>query len=222
MTKAEFWRPWALLTFLCALAAAPALAAVDVALVTAIDGGVSRLAEPAPQPVQNFVKLKEGDVLSLDKGARLQIVYFDGGRQETWNGAGKLEVARAESKPTGLAAPQLKQLPAIMVRQIARTPALDVHGRGGATRLRAIVTPEKIAGIEKAYARLKSEAAPDDLNPEFYRLSAFFEVRDLERVEAILAELQQQRGADAQVRMLVSVYQRALKDARPVPPAPAN
>lgn len=218
MTKAEFWRPWALLTFLGALVAAPALAAVDVALVTALDGGVSRVVEKGSQPVQNFVKLKEGDVLSLDKDARLQLVYFDGGRQETWTGAGKLEVARAESKATGLAAPQVRQLPAIMVRQIARTPALDSHGRGGVTRLRAIATPEKIASVEKTYAKLKSEAAPDDLNPEFYRLSGFFEMRDLERVEAVLAELQQQRGADPQVKLLVSVYQRALKEARPVPP----
>lgn len=224
--KVDFWRPLAVLfAFLPAFGTALAqAAAADVALVTALEGNVSRLANGGPQPVQNFVKLKEGDVLALDKGARLQIVYFDGGRQETWAGAGKLAVARGESKATGLAAPEVRQLPAIMVKQIARTPALDTHGRGGVTRLRSIATPEKIAGVEKTYAKLKSEAAPDDLNPEFYRLSGFFEMRDLERVETILADLQKQRGGDPQAKLLVSLYKKALKDARVGndKPAPAN
>lgn len=202
------------LTCISFFAAATAQAAADVALVTAINGSVSRVIEKGTQPMQSFVKVKEGDVLSLDKGARLQLVYFDGGRQETWNGAGKLEVAKAESKATGLAAPEVKKLPDVMVRQIARTPALDTHGRGGVTRLRAIATPEKAAKIEEIYAKLKAEAKADDLNPEFYRLSGFFEIRDLDRVEAILADLQKQRGSDPQVKHLVSLYQKALKDAR--------
>lgn len=202
------------LTCVSFFAAATAQAAADVALVTAIDGSVSRVIEKGTQPMQNFVKVKEGDVLSLDKGARLQLVYFDGGRQETWKGSGKLEVARVESKATGLAAPEVKKLPDIMVKQIARTPALDSHGRGGVTRLRAIPTPDKVALVEKTYAKLKAEAAADDLNPEFYRLSGYFEIRDLDRVEAALAELEKQRGKDPQVKLLTSLYKKALKDAR--------
>ena len=214
MTKIEFWRPFDLATFsvaaLLTAFAVPGQAAQDVALITALDGGVARVAEQGPQALQNFVKLKEGDVLSLDKTARLQIVYFDGGRQETWGGAGKIEVARMESKPTGLAAPQIKQLPTIMVKQIARTPALDTHGRGGVTRLRAIPTPEKIASVEKAYDKMRSEAAADDLTPEFYRLSSYFDMREIDRVERILADLRQSRPADAQVILLVSLYREAI------------
>jgi hypothetical protein len=220
--KVESFRAMALALLMLPLACAVRAANIDVALVTALDGGVARVAEQGAQPVQNFVKLKQGDVLSLEKGARLQITYFEGGRQETWSGAGRLEVAKSESKATGLAAPQVRQLPAVMVRQIARTPALDVHGRGGVTRLRAIATAEKIASLENTYAKLKSEAAPDDLNPEFYRLSGFFEMRDLERVEAILADLQKQRGSDPQAKLLVSLYKKALKDARAMQPASAN
>lgn len=216
------WRALAaIVAFFPAAMFAQAQAAGDVALVTALDGAVSRVAENGPQPLQNFVKLKEGDVLSLGKGAILQIVYFDGGRQETWSGSGKLEVAKAESKATGLPAPQVRQLPAIMVKQIARTPALDTHGRGGVTRLRSIATPEKIASVEKNYAKLKAEAPPNDLNPEFYRLSGFFEIRDLDRVEAVMADLQKQRGTETQVKLLVALYKKALKDARATDAAPA-
>lgn len=221
--KADFLRPRGVLVALVlAVLVLPARAATDVALVTALDGGVSRAAEQGPQPVQSFVKLKEGDALSLDKGARLQIVYFDGGRQENWTGAGKLVVGRAESKASGLAAPQVKQLPAILVKQIARTPALDTHGRGGVTRLRGIPTRQQVTAVEKTYAELKAEAAADDLTPELYRLSGYFEYRDFDRVEAILADLQKQRGADPQAKMLVTVFRKALADARAGPRPPAN
>lgn len=213
MTRAESFR--ALFLFLLLpLALAARAADADIALVTALEGGVARVAEQGSQPLQNFVKLKKGDVLSLDKAARLQIVYFDGGRQETWSGAGRLEVGPAESRATGLAAPQVRQLPAVMVKQIARTPALDSHGRGGVTRLRSIATAEAIAKVEQTYGKLRAEAPPDDLAPEFYRLSGLFEMRELERVERILAELQQQRPADMQTKLLVSLYKKALKDSR--------
>lgn len=214
MTKTEFWHPFFFVAFsvaaLLTTFAAPSRAAADVALITALDGGVARVAEQGPQALQNFVKLKEGDVLSLDKTARLQIVYFEGGRQETWGGTGKLEIARNESKPTGLAAPQIKQIPILMVKQIARTPALDTHGRAGVTRLRAIPTSEKIAGVEKVYDKMRSEAAADDLTPEFYRLSSYFDMREIDRVERILADLRQSRPSDAQVILLVSLYREAI------------
>lgn len=215
MTNAERWRRTGfILIFLFGTIASACHAAADVALVMGLEGNVSRLAEQGPQEVQNFVKLKEGDVLSLERTARLQLVYFDGGRQESWSGGGRLEIARNASKSTGLAPPQVKQLPTVMVRQIARTPALDSHGRGGVTRLRAIATPEKIAALETTYGKLKREATADDLGPEFYRLAGFFEIRDLERVESIMAELQQERGSDPQVKLLLSLYKKAVRDAR--------
>jgi hypothetical protein len=195
---------------------------VDVALITALEGGVARVTEQGAQPLQNFVKLKKGDVLSLDRAARLQIVYFEAGRQETWSGPGRLEVNPGESKATGLAAPQVRQLAAVMVRQIARTPALDVHGRGGVTRLRSIATPEAIAQVEQTYGKLRAEATADDLNPEFYRLSGLFEMRQLDRVEQIIAELQKERPSDMQAKLLVSLYKRALKDARATAGAATN
>lgn len=212
--KTESLRAFGLFLLMVSLSFAVRAANVDVALVTALEGGVARVAESAPLPVQNFVKLKQGDVLSLEKGARLQIVYFDGGRQETWTGAGRLEVAANESRATGLAAPQVRQLPAVLVKQIARTPALDVHGRGGVTRLRSIATPDAIARVEATYEKLRSEAAPDDLNPEFYRLSGLFEMRELDRVEQIIGEMQKERGRNPQAGLLVSLYKKALKDAR--------
>lgn len=188
--------------------------AQDTALVMSLQGKVVRAAQPAPQPVEAFVKLKQGDVLTLDKDARLQVVYFEGGRQETWTGAGKLEIASAESKATGLAAPQVKQLPAVMVKQLARTPSLDSQGRAGVMRLRSIPTPEAIAKVEENYKKLKAEADKTDLGPEMYRLSGLFEMHELDKVEQAVADLQKEHAGNLEAKLLASLYTKALKDAK--------
>lgn len=41
--------------------------AAEVALVMSVQGKVTRLAEPMPAAVEAFVKLKDGDRLSLEK-----------------------------------------------------------------------------------------------------------------------------------------------------------
>lgn len=188
--------------------------AQDTALVMSLQGKVTRVAQPAPQAVEAFVKLKQGDVLTLDKDAKLQVVYFEGGRQETWVGAGKLEIASAESKATGLAAPQVKQLPAVMVKQLARTPSLDSQGRAGVMRLRSIPTPEAIAKVEENYKKLRAESDKADLAPEMYRLSGLFEMRELDKVEQAVADLKKEHADNLEAKLLASLYTKALKDAK--------
>ena len=187
--------------------------AVDVALITALQGEVARVTPQGRQPLQAFVKLKHGDLLALGK-ARLQIVYFESGRQEVWQGGGRLEVLGTESRSFGLADPAIKMLPAILVKQIARTPALDSQGRAGVIRLRTIASPEAVAKLEASYRQMRMEAVRGDLNPELFFLSGLFELRDLERVEQVLRDLQQARPGDAEVALLVALYQKAVKNAR--------
>ena len=186
---------------------------IDVALITALQGEVSRVTPQGRQPLQAFVKLKRGDLLALGN-ARLQIVYFESGRQEVWQGGGRLEVLGTESKPFGLPNPEVKMLPSIMVKQIARTPALDSQGRAGVIRLRAIASPEAIAKLDASYRQLRMESVRGDLNPELFLLSGLFEMRELERVEQVLRDLQQTRPGDTEVGLLVALYQKALKNAR--------
>lgn len=189
-------------------------AGADVAMVTLLQGGVSRAAPLGPQPIQPFTKLKHGDLLILDKAARLQVVYFDNGRQESWAGGGRLEIAKAESTPYGLPPAEVKVLPAVMVKQIAKTPALDSQGRAGMMRLRAVSTPEDVARIEETYKRMRMEAVRGDLNPEMYLLSSLFELKELDRLEQALAEMQQRHPGSADAAVLASLYNRAAKNAR--------
>jgi hypothetical protein len=189
-----------------------AFAATDVALVTSLAGKVSRLGNS----VDAFVKLKQGDQLMLEKDAKIQITYFQNGRQESWTGAGKLEIAGDESKPTGLAAPQIKQVPLVIVKQLARTPALDSQGRAGVTRLRSIPTPDAIAKVERIYQQMRTESTPEDLNPELFLLAGMLELQQLERVEKTLLDLKEKQSNQPEVKMLISLYSRALKDVKAV------
>lgn len=188
--------------------------AAEVALVMSVQGKISRLDGVTTLPLEAFVKLKDGDQLALENDTRLQVVYFKTGRQETWSGPGRLHLAAQEGRPEGLSAPQLKSLPLVMVRQLARTPALDSQGRGGVTRLRSIATGEAMAKLDSTYRELKNTAGQDDLGPEMYLLSGLYEMRQLERVEKLLGEMQQEKPINPETALLISLYKKAVRNAR--------
>lgn len=186
----------------------------DVALVTALEGKVQRIVGKNRQPLQSFVKLKQGDFLSLEGDARIQIVFFTSRRQEAWQGSGRLEVAAVGGNGLGLADPQVKVLPEVLVRQIAKTPALDSQGRAGVVRLRAIATTEMLAKLENDYKRLRMEASRDDLNPEIFFLAGLLEMRHLDRLEGALTDLQMSYPGNVEAGLLVALYQKTLKNMR--------
>ncbi|MDX9952413.1 MAG: hypothetical protein RBS75_09990, partial [Methylophilaceae bacterium] len=152
-------------------------------------------------------------LLALD-GAKLTLVFFATGQQESWQGTGRLELGPGEGKPFGLAAPEVKKLPAFLVKQIARTPTLVAQGRAGVTRLRAIPTPEAIAKVDENYRRMRLEAVAGDLNPEMYRLSALFEMKAYDAVEAALRDMEQSRMNHGETAVLVTLYRKALRNAQ--------
>jgi hypothetical protein len=123
------------------------------AMVTAIEGKVERI-KGGRTPLEAFERVEAGELLALDK-ARLTLVFFLTGRQENWQGSGRLELGPGEGKGFGLPAPETKALAPFLVKQISRTPTLLAHGRAGVTRLRAIATPEAIAKVEESYKRLR-------------------------------------------------------------------
>lgn len=198
---------------LIALACAQALAA-EVALVMSVQGKVARLGEDAPAPVEAFVKLKEGELLSLENDSRVRMLYFDNGRQESWSGPGRLELALREGKGRGLAAPQVNMLPLVVARQLARTPTPDSQGRGGAMRLRTLPNREAVAKLQDTYQGLRNRAAAGDLGPQMYLLSGLFELRELEQVEKVLAELQREWPGNPEATLLRSLYRKAVRNAR--------
>jgi hypothetical protein len=71
-----------------------------------------------------------------------------------------------------------------------------------------------VGRIEATYRQMRIEAAADDLDPELYLLSGMFELRQLERVEEIVADIMQKRPGDPQAKLLASLYRKSLKNLR--------
>lgn len=183
------------------------------ALVTALEGDVTRVQGTEKKPLAAFERLEAGELLALE-GAKLTLVFFATGRQESYQGSGRLELGPGEGKPFGLAAPEVKILPAFLVKQIARTPTLVAQGRAGVTRLRAIPTPEAIAKVDETYRRMRMEAIANDLNPEMYRLSALFEMKAYDAVEAAVRDMELLHPRHGEAAILAALYRKALRNTQ--------
>ena len=115
---------------------------MDAGMLTQVQGEVM-LSGKSDKAAVAFSKVRAGDKLTLSQGARLQVVYFESGRQETWQGSGQLEVGGSESKSATLK-PEVKQLPAILVKQLVRTPSPDLKNRTGMILLRSITDRKSV------------------------------------------------------------------------------
>lgn len=179
---------------------------MDVGMLTQLQGNVT-LSGGSGKAVPAFTKVRAGDKLTLSQGARLQVVYFDGGRQETWQGDGQLEVGATESKSATLK-PEVKQLPAILVKQLVRTPSPDVKNRTGMILLRSIAAPEKIKALEDNYAAMRKEITATDFSPELYLLSGLFEFKEYQKIREALADLSARQPGNPDAKAIVEHYGR--------------
>lgn len=188
----------------------------EAALVTALKGDVAiDNGNGVKTPLQVFTKLHDGDALQLGKASRLQIVYFHGARQETWQGPGNIEIGASESKTApGLPQPQARQLPLHLTKQIAKTPATDSRGKTAALRTRAIAIPVGLEQAQQTYREMRAKTEANDRNPELYLLSAYFELKEYERIRDLLTQLDVDHQGDMEIKVLKSLYFKAINNAR--------
>lgn len=183
------------------------------ALVTSLEGKVALVSGGEKRQLAAFDRLEANDHLVLES-ARVTLVFFLTGRQETYRGSGRIDLGPGEGKPTGLPVAETKILAPFLVRQIGRTPTLLAQGRAGVTRLRSIATPDAIAKVDEAYRRMHLEAAADDLSPEMYRLSALFDMKAYDAVRSAVKDLEMSRPGHTEAKLLASLYRKALKNAQ--------
>jgi len=190
----------------------PGLAlALEVGLVTGLSGAVT----VQGQAVQAFAKLHEGERLSLGDKARVQLVLFASGAEQIWQGPGELQVAADDvlALSQGLS-PQVRQLPRVLVRQLAKTPAPDGQIKAGMVRLRSMPSGGTLESVENRYSQLRREAAREDRNPELYLLASYFELQEYAKLQGLLQKMAKAEPEDAQVKLLQSLYARAISNAR--------
>lgn len=209
---------------LLAFSSLPAMAA-EVGLVTALSGKASLLDDKAgSSELKPFVKVRRGDRLRIDDSkegdgrARLQIVYFDGARQETWQGSGTLEVERQSAKVIrgGLQA-EVKTLPEVLVKQLSKTPSAGGNVKAGMIRLRKMASVDSVDSVElveRTYADLREKMPAADRSPELYLLAGYYELRAYDKLEALLAQMAANAPGDTEVATLAALYTRAAGEAK--------
>lgn len=206
-------RKWVLVIFM--LVSLTSWAASDAVLVTGVEGAVMLEGGGAGKvPLKSFVRLGEGDRLTLAANAKASLVYLGYGRQEHWKGPGSLIVGEAESKPAdGKPEVSVRQLPPEVSIHLYRTPTTAGEGRTGAVRFRNTST----AKLESDVAALRKEVSAGDLTPDVYLLAGLFGMKEYDRIETELKRLLRARPKDADVLALHDLYSKAIAKARATP-----
>lgn len=207
------------------LTLAPLCAFADTVLVTALQGSVSLEIAGATgkTPLEPFVRLREGDKLSLPAGAQLSLVYIGRARLESWQGAGTIIVGENESKAAGgKPQSQVRSLPPEVTRQMNRTPSASPDGRVGMMRMRGVPPHDAVARLENEYKQMRSQTTGDDILPEVFLLAGLFDLRQYARVEDELKRISASFAGNATATSLQELYAKALASARTAAPDSAT
>jgi len=183
----------------------------DVGLVTKLAGEVTyrhKDEQKKPARAQAFMKVRKDDHFQLPPGSSLQVLYFAGGRQETWTGPVILIAGEAESAPKSgkqpASPPEVKIMPARAAKTIAAA-SLPLPRSGaceaGATQVyrsgpgRSGTTPVMEMGPGRSGAiRTMAPACP---TPPRSAASGSPEARlEIKEAEGVYQELRQKADAD--------------------------
>jgi hypothetical protein len=193
-----------------ALFAGNALAQADVGLINHLAGDVSYTSAGKKAQAKAYMKIRQGDQFALPSGAQLRVVYFQGGRQETYSGPASFTAGAQQSSVQSGAQPQVSILPSGVSQKISQTPELIQIarlGRSGGVAVRGIskdarLTPQQQAEVRQArqtYDQLRKSAATDDITPELYLYSVLQDHLMYDDMKQVVAEMQKRQPANPDV-----------------------
>ena len=195
------------------LASGGAHAADDVGLVNQLSGEVAYKAPGgSASRASAFMKVREGDNFRLNAGARLRVVYFDGGRQELWEGPAEFNAARKQGTVIS-GKVMASQLPGGVPQALAQTPELMQIvkvGRPGAVTVRGIkpgMSAEQKLGVQQArdqYKSMSAGTAGDDITPELYLLNVLREHALHDEMKQVAARMLVKQPAQQEVMDIVA------------------
>lgn len=190
------------------------VASAQVAMLTQVTGDVKVSGREGAREAVPFLKVNEGDTLALAGGARVQLVYLTSGRQEVWKGAGPVEIGTQEGRSRSLTA-EASQVPALILKQLQKTPAVGQHGKTGMVMLRSLDDLDALDRLEKDYNDFRASAAADDTTPEVFFLTGLLDLQDYERAKKVLADLTARHGSQPAYKAVIEHFGRLLAESAP-------
>jgi hypothetical protein len=174
-------------------------------MLTQVAGDVRVLGKTGGRAAVPFLKINDGDKLTLASGARVQMVYLASGRQEIWKGTGEIVIGKQDGRSPSLKA-EASQLPPLILKQLAKTPAVGRQGKTGMVMVRGLEALEALDRLEKDYAEFRARAAADDVTPEVFLLSGLVEFEDYERARKVLADLKEKQATQPAYKAVVEHF----------------
>lgn len=195
----------------------------EVGLVSHVAGDVTYGIGKSSAEAKPFMKVREGDRFSVNPGARLRIVYFQGGRQETYTGPASFTIGTQESVLRSGAQPQLSTLLADVPQKISQTPELiqiAKLGRSGGISVRVAreqrLSPQQQAEVRQAretYQELRKSSAADDITAELYLYSVLQDNLLYEDMKAVVSEMQRRQPGNPDIAVMAE-YVKAKTQAQ--------
>lgn len=206
------------------LAAAGAFAADDVGLINHLAGDATYTSGKNTAKARPFMKVREGDRFSVAAGAQLRVVYFRGGRQESYTGPASFTTGAQQSALHSGAQPQVSTLPSGVPQKISQTPELiqiAKLGRSGGVAVRGSardqrLTPQQQAEIRQArqtYEQLRQSAPSDDITAELYLYSVLQDHLLYNDMKVVVSEMQRRQPGNPDVAVMAE-YVKVRTEAR--------
>lgn len=191
-------------------ASALAHAQGDVGLVNLVAGDV-RFIPQAGQPgkVAAFMKVREGDRFELPAGGQVRVVYFEGARQERWQGPASFRALKLQGAPIKGAPAEVAKLPAVSSARMARVPELMQNAKLGGIQVRSAqssrpVHKEAVDEAKATYQTLRKRLPDDDITPELYLFSALNDYQLYEDMAPLVDEMKRKQPQSEDVKSLAS------------------
>ena len=182
----------------------------DVGLVNLVAGDVSFVPQSGqPGKVKAFMKVREGDRFELPMGSQVRVVYFDGARQERWQGPSSFRAAKLEGTPIKGKALEVAKLPGNVPARISRVPELMQNAKLGGIQVRGAqasrqVSPEALDEARATYQKLRTQLPADDITAELFLFSALNDYQLYEDMVPLVNEMLRKQPESEDVKSLAS------------------
>jgi hypothetical protein len=142
-------------------------------------------------------------------GAQLRVVYFDGARQERWQGPSSFRALKLQGAPLKGAPADVTSLPAGASSRMARVPELMQNAKLGGIQVRGAqssrpVQKEAVQEARSSYEALRSQLPADDITPELYFFSALNDYQLYEEMVPVMNEMTRKQPDSDDVKSLAS------------------
>lgn len=189
---------------------------VDVGIVNLLSGDVAYASEGAAgTKAQAFMKVRQGDRFTVPAGAQVRVVYFNGGRQETWKGPAAFKAGAQSGEASSGKPSDVTTLPSTVPQRIAQVPELiqiAKLGRSGGVAVRGSGRPPRLTteqqtevkNAREIYAKLRSQSTADDITPELYLYSVLQDFLLYDDMKPVVDEMAKRQPANAEVKELAA------------------